>query len=69
MPGDIAFLSATELLKLYRTKELSPVDATKETLRRLEAYEAALNAFVLYDPESALAAARASEARWHRGTP
>ena len=40
-----------------------------ETLARLERYEGALNAFVLYDPESALAAARASEARWQSGEP
>ena len=36
---------------------------------RLERYEGALNAFVLYDPDSAMAAARASEARWQRGEP
>ena len=41
----------------------------EETLRRLETYEGALNAFVLYDPDSALAAARASEARWQKGEP
>ena len=40
-----------------------------ETLRRLERYEGALNAFVLYDPESAMAEARASEARWQKGEP
>jgi aspartyl-tRNA(Asn)/glutamyl-tRNA(Gln) amidotransferase subunit A len=38
-----------------------------ETLDRLERYEAAVNAFVLYDPDSAMAAARASEARWQQG--
>jgi aspartyl-tRNA(Asn)/glutamyl-tRNA(Gln) amidotransferase subunit A len=69
MTEDIAFLPATRLLDLYRKKELSPVEATKETLRRLETYEGALNAFVLYDPESALALARASEARWQKGQP
>src|SRR5580692_863977 len=69
MADDIAFLSATELLQRYRDKTLSPVEAVKETLRRLETYEDALNAFVLYDPESALAAARASEARWQKGEP
>jgi aspartyl-tRNA(Asn)/glutamyl-tRNA(Gln) amidotransferase subunit A len=67
MADDIAFLSATELLARYRAKTLSPVAVIEETLRRLETYEGALNAFVLYDPESALAAARASEARWQKG--
>ena len=69
MADDIAFLPATDLLARYRAKTLSPVEVTEEALRRLETYEAALNAFVLYDPESALAAARASEARWRKGEP
>jgi aspartyl-tRNA(Asn)/glutamyl-tRNA(Gln) amidotransferase subunit A len=69
MADDIAFLPATELLARYRAKSLSPVAVIEETLRRLETYEGALNAFVLYDPESALTAARASEARWQKGRP
>src|ERR1051326_2394468 len=69
MAEDLAYLSATRLLELYRAKELSPVAVMKETLARLERFEGALNAFVLYDPESALAAARASEARWQKGAP
>jgi aspartyl-tRNA(Asn)/glutamyl-tRNA(Gln) amidotransferase subunit A len=69
MTDDIAFLPATRLLELYRKKELSPIAVTEETLRRLETYEAAINAFMLYDPESALAAARASESRWQKGEP
>ena len=69
MAEDIAYLPATRLLELYRTKGLSPVEVVRETLARLERYEAAVNAFVLYDPESAMAAARASEARWQRGAP
>ncbi len=69
MADDIAFLGATRLIELYRAKALSPVAVMSETLRRLERYEGALNAFVLYDPESALASARASEARWQKGAP
>jgi aspartyl-tRNA(Asn)/glutamyl-tRNA(Gln) amidotransferase subunit A len=69
MADDIAFLPATELLARYRAKTLSPVTVIEETLRRLETYEGALNAFVLYDPDSALAAARASEVRWQKGAP
>ena len=69
MADDIAFLPATRLLELYRAKQLSPVAVMTETLARLERYEGALNAFVLYDPESAMAAARASEARWQKGAP
>ncbi len=69
MTDDLAFMSATELVARYRQKALSPVEVTAETLRRLERYEGALNAFVLYDPEAAAAQARASEARWQKGEP
>ncbi len=69
MTDDTAFLPATELISLYRDKKLSPVEVMAETLHRLERYEAALNAFVLYDPAAAMAQARASEARWRRGEP
>jgi aspartyl-tRNA(Asn)/glutamyl-tRNA(Gln) amidotransferase subunit A len=69
MADDIAFLSATELLRRYRAKELSPVDVVQAAISRLEAFEGALNAFVLYDPESALRAAHASQARWQSGDP
>src|SRR5262249_18089522 len=69
MADDIAYLPATRLLELYRAKDLSPVDAMRATLARLERFESRVNGFVLYDPESALAAARASEARWQKGAP
>jgi aspartyl-tRNA(Asn)/glutamyl-tRNA(Gln) amidotransferase subunit A len=69
MTDEIAFLSATRLVALYREKTLSPVEVLTETLRRLEQYEGAVNAFVLYDPQAAMAMARASEARWRKGEP
>ena len=69
MTDDIAFLPASRLLVLYRNGELSPVEVVQHALRRLEAYESAINAFVLYDPKTALAMARASEAHWQRGEP
>ena len=69
MLEDLAFASATRLIELYRAKRVSPVEVATETLRRLEMYEGAVNAFVLYDPEMALAMASASEARWQKGEP
>lgn len=51
MAEDFAFLSAGRLIELYRGKKLSPIEVLSETLRRLERYEGALNAFILYDPE------------------
>ncbi len=69
MSDEIAFLPATRLLALYRDKRLSPVEAATATLARLERYEGAINAFVLYDPETAMTQARASEERWRKGEP
>jgi len=69
MTDEIAFASGTRLLELYRAKMLSPVEVMTETLRRLERYEGSVNAFVLYDPDSAMAEARRSEARWQKGEP
>jgi aspartyl-tRNA(Asn)/glutamyl-tRNA(Gln) amidotransferase subunit A len=66
---DIAFLSASELVEHYRRKSLSPVEVTEALLRRLDRLEPAINAFVLVARESALAEARAAEARWIKGTP
>jgi aspartyl-tRNA(Asn)/glutamyl-tRNA(Gln) amidotransferase subunit A len=69
MADDVAFMPATRLLALYRKKQLSPVEIVEDRLRRLESIEGAVNAFVLYDPETALSMARASETRWQKGEP
>src|ERR1700730_5068025 len=69
MADDTAFTPATRLLALYRSRQLSPVEVIEHTLRRLETYEGAITAFVLYDPQTGLAMARASEARWQKGEP
>jgi len=61
--------TATALLEAYRTGRLSPVEATREALDRVEELDAAVNAFCLTDPDQALTAARASEERWRRGEP
>jgi len=66
---DPCALTATELLAAYRRKALSPVEATKAVLARIRALDPVLNAFVLVAEKEALAAARASEARWRKGAP
>jgi aspartyl-tRNA(Asn)/glutamyl-tRNA(Gln) amidotransferase subunit A len=66
---DITRLSATELLGLYRRRELSPVETTRAVLTGIEALNPAINAFCLVRGEEALAAARASERRWAAGEP
>src|SRR4249919_866273 len=62
-------LGATELVALYGRRELSPVEATEAVLARIAAWEPHLKATYALDPEAALAAARASEARWRKGEP
>src|SRR6202790_1610351 len=67
--SDIAFASAEALVDLYRTKALSPVEAAQALFARLDALQPKLNAFCIVDRDGALAAARESERRWHRGEP
>src|SRR5437763_5096127 len=67
--GDIAFLSAHQLIELYRKKELSPVEAAEALFARLDKLQPKLNAFCIVDRDGAMAAARASEERWRRGAP
>ena len=69
MNTDPALLSAVQLRQLYRTRQLSPVEATRAVLERIRRFDPEVNAFCLVDEERATAAARASEARWHKGAP
>ena len=62
-------MSALELLRAYRTRELSPVEAMASVLERVEAFEPHIHATWLHAPERALKEARASEARWARAEP
>jgi aspartyl-tRNA(Asn)/glutamyl-tRNA(Gln) amidotransferase subunit A len=66
---ELGYMSASALLDAYRRKTLSPVEATKAVLARLDRLEKQLNAFTLVDREGALAAAKQSEARWAKGEP
>ncbi|MBK7060111.1 MAG: amidase [Rubrivivax sp.] len=68
-PTQLADCTATELTRLYRSGQASPVQATQAVLDRIAVLNPLLKAFVLVDAESALAAARASETRWHAGQP
>ena len=66
---DIKSLTAAELLRLYRRRELSPVDVTRDQLDRIDKFQPAINAFIIVDRDGALKAAEASEARWRKGEP
>ena len=61
-------LSAAALLAAYRRRDLSPVDVMQAVLAQAGRREAELHALCAIDPDAALAAARASEARWLAGT-
>lgn len=65
----LCFASAAALVAAYRARSLSPVEATRAVLARIDAVNPTLNAFNLVDHEGALAAAKASEARWASGAP
>jgi aspartyl-tRNA(Asn)/glutamyl-tRNA(Gln) amidotransferase subunit A len=57
----VAFLSASELRKLYSSRALSPVEVTKAILERIERLNPALNAFTVTTPELALEQANIAE--------
>ncbi len=61
---DLCYMSASEALRRYRDKSLSPVEATRAHLARLDAVEPSINAFMTRDHKSAMAEAEASQARW-----
>jgi aspartyl-tRNA(Asn)/glutamyl-tRNA(Gln) amidotransferase subunit A len=69
MPDDITRLSATDLLALYQRRELSPVEATRAVLERIDAVNSRTNAYCLVRADEALAAAEASQRRWRAGEP
>ncbi len=69
MSGDLALMSATELLGQYRRKKLSPVEVTRAVLERSANCNDILNAFCLIDEKSALASAQQAETRWRQGRP
>jgi aspartyl-tRNA(Asn)/glutamyl-tRNA(Gln) amidotransferase subunit A len=69
MPTQIHELTAAELLRAYRARQLSPVEAVRAVLERIERLNPRLNAFCRVDAAGALAAAKESERRWTRGEP
>ena len=69
MSTEISQLSGSDLLRLYRRRDLSPVEVVHDALARIDRFEPQINAFVAVDSDGALAAARASQARWARGEP
>lgn len=62
--ADIAYLPATEQLRLFRARQLSPVEVLEAQIARAVALSASVNAFTWRCDEAALVQARAAEARY-----
>jgi aspartyl-tRNA(Asn)/glutamyl-tRNA(Gln) amidotransferase subunit A len=62
-------LSAATLSSAYRAGQLSPVEVTRATLARIDAWEGKINAMYVIAADEALAQAASAEARWRAGTP
>jgi aspartyl-tRNA(Asn)/glutamyl-tRNA(Gln) amidotransferase subunit A len=62
-------LTALELLRAYRSRQLSPVEVMASVIERVKAFEPHIAATWLFAPERALEDARASEARWMKDEP
>ena len=58
---DLCHLSAGELSRLIRKREISPVEVVKAHLARVKALEPALNSFITLLPEQAMEEARLAE--------
>jgi len=61
---ELCYLSATEALAKFRSRELSPVELTRALIARSEALNPQLNVLTELKQDSALAAARAAEAKY-----
>jgi aspartyl-tRNA(Asn)/glutamyl-tRNA(Gln) amidotransferase subunit A len=65
--SDLHYLPATEALKQFRTRQLSPVELMQAIIDRAEKVEPAINAFAETFYDDALTQARAAEARYAGG--
>ena len=63
----LAFASATDLLELISTKQISPVELTELYFDRIDRLDSQLNAFLLLTHDEAMETARAAEAAVIRG--
>lgn len=69
MSEDLTYLTATEALRRFAAKTLSPVDLVQAQIARAESTKDSVNAFTFTYFDEAIDAARASEARWAKGAP
>jgi len=69
LADDILSRSATDILSLYRSKQVSPVEVLTATLDRIDRLDRFYNAFVMIDRQGAFYDAQASKIRWRHGEP
>jgi aspartyl-tRNA(Asn)/glutamyl-tRNA(Gln) amidotransferase subunit A len=69
MKNDLCTLSATDLVRAYARKQLSPVEVTRAVLERIGKLNPVLNAFCFLDPDVSLQEAKKSEQRWRKNSP
>ncbi|HSK99878.1 MAG TPA: amidase [Rubrobacteraceae bacterium] len=69
MSEEICFLTATEMARRLRARELSAVEVMEAHLARIERVNGEVNAIVTLLPERAMEAARAADERLGRGAP
>jgi len=63
---ELSFASIGELAAAYRRRDVSPVEATRAALARIERMDGRLNAYILVTADLALQRARAAETRFVR---
>ena len=69
MGEDLCYTTALELVGLYESKRVSPVEVARAILERIERLNPILNCYCYCNRDDVLAAARQSEARWSVGEP
>ena len=68
MSHDLCFLSALEILDLFKTRKLSPVELMQAIVSRAEAVEPTINAFSYTHYDEALELAKKAEQAYMQGT-
>ncbi|MDN5939049.1 MAG: amidase [Salinisphaera sp.] len=66
---DLGTMDAGQLTALFKSRDASPLEATRAALDRIDRFNDAVNAYVHVDREGAEKAAKASGRRWGRGEP
>jgi Asp-tRNA(Asn)/Glu-tRNA(Gln) amidotransferase A subunit family amidase len=69
MSEPLHYLSATNALRMFRERTLSPVELMQAVIKQSEVWEPRINAFSHTYFDEALKAARASELRYAKGAP